>query len=133
MFIGLLNKEQQEALCSIIQFVAKIDGADDAREELLISALLAETSLDTMPATADDQDAVEALLDRFDTPVARHSLLLEMMGVALADNNLHEAEVKAILAVADALKVDREWVDRGRDYVQRTLELQREGNDLLRG
>ena len=133
MFIGLLNKDQQEALCSIIQFVAKLDGNDDVREELLVSALLAESILDKLPETAVDQDAVEALLGNFDTPVAKHSLLLEMLGVALADNNLHETEIKAILAVADAMKIERSWIDRGRDYVQRTLEIQREGNDLLRG
>jgi len=133
MFIGLLNKDQQEALCSIIQYVAAIDGENDVREEMLVSALLAESNLDNVPAVAADQDAVEALLGRFDTPVARHALLLEIMGVALADDILHETEIKAILAVADALKVDRSWIERARDYVQRAIDTQHEGHDLLRG
>jgi len=133
MFISLLSKDQQEALCAIIQFVARIDGENDAREELLVSALLTESNLDAIPPVAADQDAVEALLGRFDTPVAKHALLLETLGVALADNILHETEVKAILAISDAMKIERTYVERARDFVQRSLDMQREGSELLGG
>ncbi len=133
MFIGMLGKEQQEALASILQYVAKLDGENDAREDLLIKALLAESGLASVPEVAADQDAVEALLGRFDTDLAKRALLLESLGVALADDVLHENEIKAILAMADALNVDRAWVDRARDYVQRMLDLQREGVALVSG
>jgi len=132
MFISLLNPEQQEGLCAIVQFIASLDGESDQREEMLVAALLEESNLSAIPAAANSGDEVEALLSRFDTPVSKHALLLECFGVALADDVLHENELKAIRAMATSTDVSEAWIERARDYVQRALETQREGLELLR-
>lgn len=130
MFIGMLNDEQQDALCRIAQFLSKVDGVEDHREEALTAALLEESRLDAVPPAAEADD-LEGLLERFDTPTARHAALLESLGVVLADQVITHEEMLAIDLMAKKLEVEPEWVERARDFVQRTLEIQREGRELL--
>lgn len=131
MFIAMLTTKQQEALCKVVQYIAEVDGNVDYREKLLISALLEESALDEIPAAAKDMDEVKELLGRFDAKVAKRALLLESIGVALADDVVHPTEIRVIEELADGMGISRDWLDSARDYVQRALDVQREANDLL--
>lgn len=133
MFIGILNQEQRENLCRIVQYIASCDGETHAQEAAITGALALETGLDEVPSSAADLDEVEGLLKAFDAPHTRRALVLESLGVALADANLHPEELKVIQAMAKGLELDEAWVETARDYVQRAIDLQREGAELVVG
>lgn len=131
MYIALLDPDQQQALCRILLFVANVDGIEDHREDALNAALLEESSLDEIPQAAADMDEVKSLLSGFKDRHAGRALLLEAFGVALADAVVHPKELEVIRAIAAEVGVDEAWLERARDYVQRALELQHEGRELL--
>lgn len=131
MFIPMLTPEQQEALCRIIRFVARIDDDNPIRGDVLISKLQQESILTEIPPPAKDLDEVKTYLPVFNTPLAKRALLFECFGVALADMVAHPEEMEFINTVSKELGIDQEWTDRARDYVQRAIEIQREGQDLL--
>lgn len=133
MFIRTLNPEQQEALCRIVRFIAEVDGEQDARETLVSAALLAESSLSAVPEKAADLDEAIQLAGRFSDSTSRRALILECLGVALADQVAHPAEIEAIHSLSEALQLSDSWVEQARDYVQRQLDMQREGAELLMG
>jgi hypothetical protein len=131
MFIPMLTPEQQEALCRIVRFVARIDDNNPVRGDVLVAKLEQESLLTEIPPPAADMDEVKRHLDVFNTPLSKRALVLECLGVALADLVAHPDEVKAIEAIGEGLGLDGAWVERARDYVQRAIEVQREGQDLL--
>ncbi len=133
MFIPMLTPEQQEALCRIVRFVARIEEDNPVRGDILITKLRQETVLTEIPEPAKDLDEVKTLLPVFNTPLAARALLLECFGVALADLVGHPDEVSVIEAIGDGLGIEHDWLERARDYVQRAIEIQREGQDLLGG
>lgn len=131
MFIPMLTPEQQEALCRIVRFVARIDDDNPVRGDVLQTKLQQESLLTEIPPPAADLEEVKGYLDTFNTPLSKRALVLECLGVALADLVAHPDEVKAIETIGDGLGLDRAWLDRARDYVQRAIEIQREGQELL--
>ncbi len=133
MFISLLDRAQQEALCKIAQFMVHVDDDRDGREALLVQSLLQESALEEVPAAAKTVDEVRELAKGFDEVSAKRALLLELLGVVLADDVAHPEEMKVIHALAEDLSIDSDWLERAQDYVQRQLDLQREGAALLRG
>ncbi len=132
MFIPMLTPEQQEALCRIVRFVARIDDDNPVRGDILVTKLQQESILTEIPPPAKDLEEVKTYLPSFNTPLSQRALLLECLGVALADMVAHPDEVAAIDTISDGLGVERDWTNRARDYVQRAIEIQREGQDLLR-
>ncbi|RMG17704.1 MAG: hypothetical protein D6729_08310 [Deltaproteobacteria bacterium] len=132
MFISLLDREQQEALCKMAQFMVAVDDDRDGREELVVQGLLQESALEEVPEGAKTVDEVRSLAKKFEEGTASRALLLELFGVVLADDVAHPEEMKVIQALAEDLGIDEHWLERAQDYVQRQLELQREGLELLR-
>ena len=131
MFIPMLTPEQQEALCRIVRFVANVDDDNPYRGDVLALKLQQESILTEIPPAAANLDEVKGYLPIFNTPLSARALVLESLGVALADQVVHPDELKAIEAIAQGLGLDSAWTERARDYVQRAIEIQREGQEIL--
>lgn len=131
MFIAMLTPEQQESLCRIVRFIARIDDDNPVRGGVLVSKLQQESILSDIPPPAKNMEEVKTYLGAFNTPLSAKVLLMECLGIALADMVAHPDEVKAIKEIGEIINIEPEWIDRSFDYVQRAIELQREGQELL--
>lgn len=68
----------------------------------------------------------------FDTPIAKYSLLLELLGIAHANNEYHLSEKDIIFKVSQALGVTNDKLQALEAWVEKQFLLTHEVQELLK-
>lgn len=115
MFVNNLNAAQQGKMLSLAQLIIAVDGRVVAKEQAMIDFLRSQC-VENVTVESVDFSKLPSL---FDNQQAKVSLLLELIGIAYADEDYHESEkgivreVSMVLGVSSPLLEDMEnWVKK---------------------
>lgn len=127
MFIYNLNFEQQTALLFLAHEVARADGSLDELQLGMMSILKAQSHQGVEEKPIDNND----LSRLFDTERAKCSLLLELLGVAHANEEYHLAEKDIISNYVKLLGVSHEKLQALEHWVEAQMTLTKTAEQLL--
>ncbi|QDJ13204.1 DNA repair protein [Mergibacter septicus] len=102
MFIQNLNNEQQAVLLELCeQIILADDNGVDSAEEQMMKVIQAQCN------TGVTRKSVEkaGIIKLFDTDLAKCSLLLELLGIAYANNDYHSKQAIFIKEYAELLSI----------------------------
>lgn len=136
MFLHLLDRAQRRELCRAALHLIVADGVVDLREEEVLAQVRTELGFfdpDDLPHPPRDQDELIDGLDVFDTSETRRVLVLELLVLTLADEDLDERELEVLGAICRRLDVSRDTFNHLRGFARRLLDVRADGLELLRG
>ena len=127
MFVHNLNSDQQSALLYLARVVAEADGNSDELQTGMVEILKAQSNADVEMKEIQ----ISELATLFSTAREKCSLLLELLGIVLANNEYHHNERSLIAEYADVLGVSNTKLFELENWVQRQLALSQEAEALL--
>lgn len=127
MFIHNLNSNQQSVLIFLAKEISKADGNSDEIEKNMLDILIQQCN----PEVQETRVEIKELPTIFDSVRAKHSLLLELLGIALVDNHYHLNEKSLVSSCAQALSVNRETLEQLENWVAKQFSLSKEAEKLL--
>tara|TARA_B100001059_G_C17641756_1_gene479793 strand:+ start:391 stop:783 length:393 start_codon:yes stop_codon:yes gene_type:complete len=128
MFIQHLNDEQQAALYHFSKELIAADGYVDERETLLLDGIIAQCN---NSADLEQKFDIKQIPEIFSEKAQKMAFLIELVGVAYADQVIEENEDNLIKNVAEALSVEQSLIDELKDWVQRQMALVFEAEKFL--
>ena len=128
MFIHHLNDEQQAALYHFSKELIAADGYVDERETLLLDGIIAQCN---NSADLEQKFDIKQIPEIFSEKAQKMAFLIELVGVAYADQVIEENEDNLIKNVAEALSVELSLIDELKDWVQRQMTLVFEAEKFL--
>lgn len=131
MWLHLLDPDQQHTYVKAAQLVILADGIVHEAEEELLATVQIEMAMDTVPAAPDDVDTFLEELEVFDTPVSKNVLMLELMAVAMADDEYHPREKELLERIASRLRIKTDGLEEFRQFAIRGLKLIEDARSLL--
>lgn len=127
MFIHNLNSNQQSVLIFLAKEISKADGNSDEIEKNMLDILIQQCNSEVKETRVE----IEELPTIFDSVRAKHSLLLELLGIALVDNHYHLNEKSLVSSCAQALSVNTETLEQLENWVAKQFSLSKEAERLL--
>ena len=127
MFVHNLNSAQQSALLYLAKVVAEADGNSDELQTNMVEILKAQSNADVEMK----ETQISELPALFNTEPEKCSLLLELLGIVLANNEYHHNEKSLIAEYADVLGIANVKLFALENWVQRQLALSQEAEALL--
>lgn len=127
MFVQNLTAEQQSALIYLAKEVAQADGFADELQLGMVEILRKQSET----GVVEKEISINELGTLFNTKLAKYSLLLELLGVALSNDEYHSNEKSIISQYASNLDVPREVLDILEKWVEKQFALHKEINKLL--
>ena len=127
MFVTNLNEKQQSILLELATNLIAADGIVDSKEQLMLSTLQAQCHPNVKPESASQTK----LIDVFDSTAAKSSLLLELIGLAHADDQYHETEKNFIYEVASTFNIDNSTLEDMETWVNRQMLLVKEAQYFM--
>ncbi|MBA4500869.1 TerB family tellurite resistance protein [Marinobacterium marinum] len=127
MFISFLNKDQQGILLSLSKKIINIDGVVEAQELALYDSIVAQCEADVEPK----EMKLDSIADYFSSQKEKIALLLELVGVAHADENYHELERNIINDISEALFIDSSLLEDMESWVHRQFILMKEARIFM--
>lgn len=128
MFIGHLNKAQQEYFLGAAQNLVAADGKIDERETRILETLTAHCDQAVKPLEDISSVSANAL---FNDSQSRVSCLLELVGVALADETYDESEKAIIQNLAHTFGLSEVLLEDIENWVSRQMSLMREAQQMM--
>ncbi|MFU2058511.1 DNA repair protein [Avibacterium volantium] len=127
MFVQNLTLEQQGALIYLAKEVAQADGYADELQAGMVEILKQQSET----GVAEREISINELGTLFNTKLAKYSLLLELLGVALSNDEYHANEQSLIVQYASSLNVSQDELHLLEKWVEKQFALQKEINALL--
>lgn len=128
MFVQNLNTEQQSVLLFLAKEVAKADGSLDELQLGMVEILTKQSNENV----AEKSVTLAELSALFKTEREKCSLLLELLGIAHANNEYHLSEKDLITSYANALNVSEKKLFALENWVEKQLALSTEIETLLK-
>jgi tellurite resistance protein len=130
MYLHLLEKDEKQHFLAFARHLAKVvDDKVDARERFMLKYMSAEMGIDA------DADAVpfdlEKLVIVFYRSVARRVLIMECVGIAMANGAMEDSERELLESVAARFFLPENFVARASDVVKRQLAVMEEFDQLV--
>lgn len=127
MFVQNLTAEQQSALIYLAKEVAQADGFADELQLGMVEILRKQSET----GVVEKEISINELGALFNTKLAKYSLLLELLGVALSNDEYHSNEKSIISQYTNSLGVPKEILDTLEKWVEKQFALHKEINKLL--
>ncbi|MFZ7188336.1 DNA repair protein [Avibacterium avium] len=127
MFVQNLTLEQQGALIYLAKEVAQADGYADELQAGMVEILKQQSEI----GVVEKEISINELGTLFNTKLAKYSLLLELLGVALSNDEYHANEQSLIVQYASSLNVSQDELHLLEKWVEKQFALQKEINALL--
>jgi uncharacterized membrane protein YebE (DUF533 family) len=128
MFVSNLNQIQQETLFALSKKLIAADGKIEERELALLNIIKSQCIAGI--SEANDSGA-ECLKSVYDTNASKVSLLLELIGLANADDEYGDEEKAFIKEISDALSIPQVLLDDLESWVKRQLILIKEAQIFM--
>lgn len=129
MFIANLNSNQQSVFFGLAKKLINSDENVTSEETALLSTIQQQMMADVTPTDV----SFDTLTDVFDCKKAKASLLLELLGLAHADQEYHSAEKDFVKQVATSCGVSCYELRDMESWVVRQLSLVREATQFMEG
>ncbi|ACL31989.1 DNA repair protein [Glaesserella parasuis] len=127
MFVQNLTAEQQSALIYLAHEIARADGSSDELQLGMVEILTKQSE----DGVTEKAITVDELVTLFTTERAKCSLLLELLGVAHANEEYHLSEKDMIAGYARKLGISNEKLNALESWVEKQFALSREVTLLL--
>lgn len=128
MFIQNLDTNQQSILLAMAEEVIAADGDLHELQLGLLDLIRSQATFGLKPQKIEDSKLPET----FDTSRSKYSLMLELIGVANANNEYHDEEKKLIKRYAEALDIDQSKLSSLEAWVEKQLALTIEVDKIFR-
>lgn len=125
MFVARLNGRQQGLLLTLSKQLIAVDGNVQEKETTLLATLQAQMSPGIEAAE------VSQLGEDFPTQESKAALLLELLGLAHADEEYHLDEQDFITQIARQIGVGKDLLTEMEDWVMRQFALVREAEEFM--
>lgn len=132
MFLHVLEGDEARLFADTAWALIHVDDDVDQREESLLAELQIELGVDTAPPELREPDNLLPRLAQLESPVVRRVMLLELSGVALADEVVHPSERNFLDQIAEALDLADE-TSSFLEYVAEAQSTWRRGRELVIG
>jgi uncharacterized tellurite resistance protein B-like protein len=132
MFAYHLSNDEKEALLKLVGFMATSDQEVAPEERRFVLNLAHELNV-SYEGVFDglNGENVEALCKPFGRESAKRVALVELIDLALADQEYFAEEKDAVRTVAEAMGVSEDDVEAIEDWVERGQKWHAEGHELL--
>lgn len=127
MFIQNLNPKQQGALLFLAHEMAIADGSDNELQLGMMQIIEKQCA----NGVKEERISLDNLSEVFSDKRSKCSLLLELLGIAYANQEYHKKEQKLIREYADRLGVDHQQLIELEIWIDKQLYLSREVEKLL--
>lgn len=117
MFVDILTPEQQAALYAFAKRLTLVDGELHENESKILGVIEKQMAPEALTLTPE---APETL---FTTRASQIALLLELVGIALADHDYEHKEKTMILDIAEAIGATAQDVDKVESWVSEQMQL----------
>ncbi len=130
MFLKSLMQGEKFAFYSIAKYLVSIDGEYSAEEQNLMNGFLQEMELnESQISYIKPEDAIEMLT--FSSPSTRRKIYIELIGVTLCDEYLHDDERKYLDRIANDFLIDEDTRNKLFDLVTQLLNLYKTMHTLV--
>jgi uncharacterized tellurite resistance protein B-like protein len=127
MFISNLSSEQQSAFLSLAKQLIASDGNIAPAEKALLETIQQQMS----EGVTASEVTIDTLSNVFSCKKSKASLLLELLGLAHADQEYHSTEKTFIKQLAEACDVSTNELQDMESWVVRQLALVNEANQFM--
>jgi uncharacterized tellurite resistance protein B-like protein len=129
MFLAMLNDEQKKAFLAIALKIVHADGRLEPKERRMIEAMRYEMGL--LQETALPHGSIEELAKPFDTRKAQSILMMEGIGLALADTDFSGEEKKILRALALIFNISEQDATEMENWVLEFKKLQEKAGEIF--
>lgn len=130
MFLKDLMKGEKIAFYSIAKYLVSIDGDYSVEEQNLMRGFLQEMELEEKQIShIAPEDAIEMLT--FSAPSTRRKIYIELIGVTLCDEYLHDDEREYLDRIANDFLIDDETRNKLYDLVTQLLNIYKSMHTLV--
>ncbi len=126
MFIQMLSPQQQSVFLGLANKMAHADGIFVPEEKARLQAIQ-----DQMPNVEPSEVKNSELASIFATKQAKAAMLIELAGVAMADETIANEENALLREVSKALSIDNDELDEIMSWVSRAFYLFREVQSFM--
>ncbi|ELA6198217.1 TPA: TerB family tellurite resistance protein [Vibrio cholerae] len=128
MFIQNLNIIQQAALIAFAKQIISIDGHVDGKEELMLDNIRLQCDV---LVNVESNIGLGELANIFEHHHQKVSFMLELIGIAHADETYQETEKTFIGQIAEALDISSSLLNDLENWVMRQIILVKESSLLM--
>lgn len=130
MFLKSLMQGEKFAFYSIAKYLVSIDGEYSAEEQNLMNGFLQEMELnESQISHIKPEDAIEMLT--YSAESTRRKIYIELIGVTLCDEYLHDDERKYLDRIANDFLIDEDTRNKLFDLVTQLLNLYKSMHTLV--
>lgn len=132
MFAYHLSLDEKEALLKLVGYLATSDQEVSPEERKFVLDLAHDLKVSSQGVFDDmDQHTLESLCGLFERGSARRVALVELVDLALSDQEYFAQEKAAVREVAETMGVPESEVEAIEDWVRRGQRWHQEGYELL--
>lgn len=125
MFIQHLNNEQQATLIAFAKKIIAVDGHIDEKEELMLETIRSQCDVNV---NFDSKPELDELGSLFELQHQKVAFMLELIGVAYADETYQDSEKAVIGHLAEVLNISPSLLTDMESWVKRQMILVKEAN-----
>ena len=129
MFLQDFTLEQKIAFFSLAKRLIAVDERISREERVLLNLLSREMELPSKQRAS--RQSLDKLCGHFQTRRAKYSVLLELIGLSLADKTFSRSEKKFVNQVASAMSIGKGLLPQMIDLVERMTSLTEEAELFL--
>lgn len=129
MFISNLSREQQAVFLGLAKQLILSDSNLATEEESLLTSIQRQMESEVIPTDVP----LNSLKELFPTRKDKASMLLELLGLAHADNDYHASEKEFVTQVARACGISKMELIDMECWVVRQLALVHEATQFMEG
>jgi uncharacterized tellurite resistance protein B-like protein len=129
MFLNLLEKEEKMAFAVLAERMIQTDGIVVGSEAVAIAALKGEMGIESADAGGR---AVEELAAVFASRRSKVAALLELIGLGYSDTSFHVTERSLVWKAAAEMGISADELAHLEGWVQKYVELVRQGMVFMR-
>jgi len=128
MFVQLLTPQQQISLIKTAEQLIASDNVIAKEEESILQILKDQVSQDIKSAEKFELSSIKQL---FDTKKQKIAFLIELVGIALIDEEFHSSERSLITEIASLLNVSDSDLKQVEEWVLQQMALQKSATKLM--
>jgi len=128
MFVHLLTPQQQISLIRTAEQLIASDNVIAKEEEAILQILRDQISQDIQSAEKFELSSIKQL---FDTKKQKIAFLMELVGIALIDEEFHSSERSLITEIASLLNVSDSDLKQVEEWVLQQMALQKLATKLM--
>ncbi len=127
MYLNRLTKFEKEGFYALAHAIAASHDGISPEEQTILDSIVGEMQI----SPPDEILPIAEALKRFESDENRRLVLLELMLIALVDNDFAEAEQRVLSQVASAFALDTRHIERAASWAEGMLGLFRSGQRFI--